>query len=240
MPLQFTGIAAEVLFWIFVALFFAAVAGWLAAGIKTARVSEFLKPLPMLFWGAALCCLAPKSPVIYLAAFLFSAGDLFEALHGKNGCWKLVSAALYFIAAILQLILICVLFADCAKIPRKMLLLLIPVFLAAGGGAAGGGFLQKKRDKTAAFYAVLATLYGAALIFQLGFAIALFVANVLYATLFVLLGAIFAVAALGYALYAAKKCTGKLRGILGLPPFLIAQILLSLGTVLSFAAVLIQ
>lgn len=240
MTLIFVNSAAEIFFWIFFSSALAAVGIRIVFSLRGLQIGKKLSPLPLFFWGLAVVCLAPKSPLVYSALFVYSAADLCRLCREKSGAAELFARGMFFFALILQLIVISELLADSLKIPRVMFLILIPAFAAAGGGALGSGFTRKKRGFQAVFMSVLDALEIFATIFNLAFAVALAVANFLYATLFLLFGAVYSATAEIFIRFGAKYLNSKSGEIYFTILFMVAQILLSAGMILSMTAVLID
>lgn len=240
MPLQFANQAAEICFWIFFVLFFASAAVWAGFVLRGKfRAGGFLKPLPLLCWGTALACLAPGEPLVYFAVFLIAAGEACGAFDEKFHLALPVGKIILFAAAVLQLVLVGELFADRVGMPRPFLWLLAAVFAAAGGGAAAGCLSRGKKDGKTLIFQTADVLYLAAETGLFVFSVALFAAQILYSTLFVLLGAAFLAAGEIFSRCAAEKLGQKKRALYPRLPFFIGQILLTLGMILSLAAALI-
>lgn len=236
MPLQFSSATAQILFWVFSSLSLGTALFWGGTVLCGAlRLSAFTKPLPMLCFGCALVCLGPHAPVVYLAAFFFSAGELWRAFL-KEPTRGLAPKAFSLTGEILLLSASVGLFADFIGIPRSYFCLLIVLFAAAAGGALGAG--MKDPEKKNVFY-LLSLLYEGfdllAVALLVGFAAACMIARFYTATIFVLVGACFLAGEKIFSRYFAPKLPDKRRALYPFLPFYIGEIVISFGILLSLA-----
>lgn len=239
MPLQFVSSSAEIFFWIFFALFLVGAAVRFALPFSRFKENLFLsalfRALPMLFWGAALVCLAPSLPIVFLSAFFFAFGGALFALSEKHKAFLFAAVVFGITATLLPLCAIISLFAQKAGVPLALFWILLPVFAAAGGGAAAG-FISQKKSAAEVVLGILTVLYLTSLVFLLGFSAALLSVMFLYSVVFAVLGALALFSGEWIVRRYAKKLSARRGEIYPVIPFYLGEVLLSLGLVLSMFA----
>lgn len=130
MPLRFSGLTAEVFFWIFLALLAAAGIGALIfAFLDKQKYTAAGLSAAMLFLGLLIVCLAPTLPLVYCACFLEALGILGQALPPKFA-FRLSSLMLSAFSQGLAVVQICFYFPF--KMPAAAIAVLLPPLLALG------------------------------------------------------------------------------------------------------------
>ena len=224
MPLRFVNTAAEIFFWIFLLLFIAACAAYLALAYR-GRLRIF-KPLCMLLLGLSFVCLAPQFPLVYLSCFLFAVGDLVSAW--QKPLLFALSAVVFAAAQIFMTTLIVPLISY--PVPAYVYAVAVVVIALF---ALGGYFLHGKKPR---LQSALACAYSGFPLLNLVLAVLLVVDHPLTGSLFLLLGCLYATVGdliVGRAVNASLK-----REFYATIHYLLGQTLIYIGLVLSLAAAL--
>ena len=238
MPLRFESAATEDLFWLFFALFLAATAAYLVLAFLKRKERNFLKALPMLFFGSALVCLAPQFPLIYCSCYLAAVG---EARSVKDdpylftlGAAVLVCSQLLLLTQMLELTADVPLYAY-FTIAALELTALYAYFIIATlvlHANVGGFFLRRQQNPV---YAVARMVYSYFPLLNLAFAAALLADGPLLGEVFLFVGCVYFAAGdvIDRGLEMIKH---RRRDFIATVPCIIGQVCSYLGLILALMA----
>lgn len=224
MPLRFPNSAAQIFFWIFVALFVAAVAATLFFSYKNKHtLAELLKAVAMLFLSTAMVCLKPNAPLIWFSCYLLALSAVCQAKRSVP--LNCISVGLLAAAQCLNIAVISGLLTY--HIPVYVYIL---VAVAVLMGLTASLFLPKKWN-------IKAFLFDGMLIFPataMIFAALLFADGILYSKIFLLVGYLFFVGESSAPDKSDEEHT--LRTYYKNIFYFIGQLLIYIGLVLSVTA----